>query len=98
MTDANTAAENTAEQTETEAAPITLGPNDLSLYANIMKVSMERGTFKAEEYTQVGTAYDKLTAFLKQITPPAEATDADTEEGSESPAAATESDATTETA
>ena len=33
----------------------------------IIKVAMERGTFKAEEYSQVGSVFDKLSQYLKAV-------------------------------
>ena len=33
----------------------------------IIKVAMERGTFKAEEYSQVGAVFDKLSQYIKAV-------------------------------
>lgn len=33
----------------------------------IIKVAMDRGTFKAEEYSQVGGVFDKLSQYIKAV-------------------------------
>lgn len=38
---------------------------DLASIKNIIEAASNRGAFKANELTQVGTVYDKLAAFLK---------------------------------
>lgn len=74
------------ENNEAAEAQLSLGAQDLNTYANIIKVAIERGAFKAEEVSQVGAAYDKLTAFLQSITPPPEA-NVDPKRETEAPAA-----------
>ena len=39
---------------------------DLASVKNIIEAASARGAFKAEELTQVGSMYDKLSAFLAQ--------------------------------
>lgn len=39
---------------------------DLASVKNIIEAATTRGAFKAEELTQVGSIYDKLSAFLAQ--------------------------------
>jgi hypothetical protein len=62
-----------AQHQTADTAQLTIGPQDLNVYANIIKAAIERGAFKAEEISQVGASYDKLTSFLKSISTPAEA-------------------------
>jgi hypothetical protein len=38
---------------------------DLLLVAQIIQLTTQRGAFKAEELTQIGSFYDKLIAFLQ---------------------------------
>lgn len=38
--------------------------SDLDTIKNIIDLACTRGAFRAGEISQVGTAYDKLTAFL----------------------------------
>jgi len=40
---------------------------DLASVKNIIEAASSRGAFKAEEMTQVGAVYDKLSAFLAQV-------------------------------
>lgn len=46
--------------------------NDLALAKNLVSIACERGAFRAEEMTTVGTFYDKLTAFLEHVVTTAE--------------------------
>lgn len=58
-----------------EAAPVAqeaqeqkvLTINDLQVLAQIIDVATARGTFKPNELVNVGTVYNKLTAFLASI-------------------------------
>ena len=58
MTDQN----NTTEQ-EQPAPSLTL--QDLVLVAQIIQLSSQRGTFRAEELADVGQLYNKLVTFLQ---------------------------------
>jgi hypothetical protein len=62
------------KQTSEEQAPVDAAPQqeqpslnlqDLILVAQIIQVSSQRGTFKADELANVGTLYNKLIAFLQ---------------------------------
>ena len=56
--------------TETEApvgAPESIGLQDLQLLAQIVDLSTQRGAFRGNELTQVGSVFDKLTAFLNHV-------------------------------
>lgn len=66
----------------TEQAAPNLSLQDLLLVAQIIQVATQRGTFKAEELSNIGGLYDRLIAFLNATgaIKPAEAP-ADTPEG-----------------
>jgi hypothetical protein len=51
------------QQTQQPAQGLTL--QDLLLVAQIIQLTSQRGTFKAEELQQVGVLYNKLIAFLQ---------------------------------
>ena len=57
--------------------PMALSIGDLKNLAVIIDVASSRGSFKAAEMANVGTLYNKLTAFLAKVAPadgkPAEA-------------------------
>ena len=56
------------EVQETQAAqPDSISLQDLSLLANIVDLASQRGAFRGNELTQVGTMYDKLSAFLSYV-------------------------------
>jgi hypothetical protein len=61
--------ENTVNQTPDtalETSPgVQLKIQDLTLCAQIIQLSAQRGAFKAEELTQVGGVFDRLVAFLE---------------------------------
>lgn len=48
--------------------------NDLALAKNLISLSCERGAFRAEEMSTVGSLYDKLTQFLEHVVATAEST------------------------
>ena len=48
----------------TENTTISLNLSDIRLSAEIIATCTQRGAFKAEELTTVGTVYDRLAAFL----------------------------------
>ena len=62
------------EQTTPEVPQLTL--QDLTLIANIIDLSVQRGAFKGAEAETVGTAFNKLVKLLKALAPeqPAETT------------------------
>lgn len=47
---------------------------------SIVQVACERGAFRAEEMSQIGQCYDRLRAWLAQMTPPQENTTQQSEE------------------
>ena len=63
--------EKQVEQAQVNAAPQpqqeqpNLNLQDLILVAQIIQVSSQRGTFKADELANVGALYNKLIAFLQ---------------------------------
>tara|TARA_R110000796_G_scaffold12944_1_gene42284 strand:+ start:414 stop:635 length:222 start_codon:yes stop_codon:yes gene_type:complete len=52
----------------TQEAP-TLTLQDLTLTANIIDLSVQRGAFKGAEAEQVGQMFNRLVAIIKSITP-----------------------------
>jgi len=58
-------------QAETSAPEQTAAPSltlqDLITVAQIIQISSQRGTFRAEELADVGTLYNKLIAFLQSV-------------------------------
>ena len=48
-------------------APVALSLNDLGVLANIIDLASSRGAFRGAELTQVGAAYEKLTAFVRGV-------------------------------
>jgi hypothetical protein len=44
-----------------------LNIQDLAVMRGIIELATERGTFKAPEMAAVGTLFNKLDAFLKQV-------------------------------
>jgi len=55
---------NTEEQTTSEQAVPNLSLQDLLLVAQLIHVCTQRGAFRAEEMSNIGTLYDRLVAFL----------------------------------
>jgi hypothetical protein len=49
---------------------------DLDTVKNIINLAATRGAFRGEELSQVGTVYDKLTAFLDAVIEQAKAQEA----------------------
>lgn len=56
-----------AEQAPTEQNPNDLNIQDLAVMKGIIDVASERGAFKPNEMAAVGTVYNKLELFLKQV-------------------------------
>ena len=48
-------------------APAALSLGDLGVLANIIDLASSRGAFRGSELTQVGAAYEKLTAFVRGV-------------------------------
>jgi hypothetical protein len=57
--------ETQAETVATEQQAVSLTLQDLVLVAQIIQLSSQRGTFRAEELADVGGLYNKLIAFLQ---------------------------------
>ncbi len=53
-----------SEEQATQEKPVDLNLNDLAAMRNILEVVTQRGAFKANELTSVGTLFDKLNSFL----------------------------------
>jgi hypothetical protein len=55
----------TVEQTTTTAETAQLQLTDILVALQAINLASTRGAFKAEEFTQVGGAYDRIVAFLQ---------------------------------
>ena len=49
-----------------------LAISDLIMLQSIVQVACERGAFRAEELSQIGQCYDRLSAWLAQMQSPPE--------------------------
>ena len=49
-----------------------LAISDLIMLQSIVQVACERGAFRAEEMSQIGHCYDRLSTWLAQMQPPPE--------------------------
>jgi len=76
---------NAQETPESPQADTSISLNDLQVLANIVDLASQRGAFRGNELTQVGAVFDKLNAFLAQVAA-AQAANAESQEGAESPA------------
>jgi len=54
---------------------VNLSVSDLIMLQNIVQVACERGAFRAEEMSQIGQCYDRLSAWLAQMQPASEQPD-----------------------
>jgi hypothetical protein len=72
-------------QSTTQVEPANLTMADLQSLAQIIDVASKRGAFQAQELSQVGATYDKLTGFLRSVAAQQEA--AKEEQPQDSPAA-----------
>ena len=98
-TDAPATATATPIQPSNPTQPTGIQIGDLQTVLNIIDLASQRGAFKANELTQVGSIADKLSGFLGQVAKQAKEK-ADTEakaqaQGEQAPATA-EAPATTE--
>ena len=70
-------------------APESIGLQDLQLLAQIVDLASQRGAFRGNELTQVGSVFDKLTVFLQYVADKqaeaAEGEEADSEAPAEAP-------------
>lgn len=49
-----------------------LAVSDLIMLQSIVQLACERGAFRAEELSQIGQCYDRLSSWLAQMQPPSE--------------------------
>jgi hypothetical protein len=82
MTTETTTVNNTAPDAGVAEAPGTIGLNDIAFLLQIVEICTQRGSFRADELTQVGATYDKVRAFLDAYNKPADA-EADAEPAEE---------------
>lgn len=57
--------EATQETTQEQAQTAQLQLSDLLLCMQAIQLATTRGAFRAEEFTQIGGVFDRVTAFLK---------------------------------
>lgn len=74
-----------AQQTTTSLEPVQLTISDLQLLSRIIDLASRRGAFQANELSQVGDAFNKLSGFLSYVES-VQAKEAEAE-GAEAPAA-----------
>jgi len=55
----------TQETTQEQAQTAQLQLSDLLLCMQAIQLATTRGAFRAEEFTQIGGVFDRVTAFLK---------------------------------
>lgn len=84
----NTAVDETSAITDEEqnvAAPQAeaISLNDLNLLAQVVDLATQRGAFRANELTQIGGLYDKLTTFLGFVQEQSKAMQEENQENSE---------------
>jgi hypothetical protein len=65
-----------------ENQTVNLAVSDLIMLQSIVQVACERGAFRAEEMTQIGQCYDRLSAWLTQMQPGDQST-ADTQQSNQ---------------
>ena len=71
------------EETNEEVTP-QLSIADIMLFRQIIEVASARGAFRANELTQIGGAYDRVSAWLDAVSPPESLDDNDESEATES--------------
>ena len=52
-------------QPESDNTAVQLQLSDLLMCAQALQLASTRGAFRAEEFTQIGGVFDRITAFLK---------------------------------
>jgi len=60
--------------------PVTLTVQDLTLCANIIDLSVQRGAFKGAEAETVGRMFTKIVNILKELAPPPAEAEEETKE------------------
>ena len=68
---------------------ISISIADIALLKKITEIACSRGAFRAEEMTQIGSVYDRVSQWLASITESAEQ-DSATEESSDDESAETQ--------
>ena len=58
-----------------ENQQVNLAVSDLIMLQSIVQVACERGAFRAEEMSQIGQCYDRLSAWLAQMQPSQDSSD-----------------------
>lgn len=74
------------DQTASQDTPVeSISLQDLQVLSNIVDLATQRGAFRGNELSQVGTVFDKLTTFLQQVAAAqaASSEDAEGEEGTQ---------------
>jgi hypothetical protein len=79
MTEEKKPAEATAQPAPANEAPVELTVQDLGNIKQIIDVASQRGAFKPNEMTTVGTTYTKLETFLAAVAQQQQATNSATE-------------------
>ena len=77
---------NNASAPQQPVENVTLGVADLQNAAQIIDVAVQRGSFKAGEAAQVGAVYNKIIAFVNQVTEQQKAQTEEAAETTEAPA------------
>jgi hypothetical protein len=52
-----------------ENQTVNLAVSDLIMLQSVVQVACERGAFRADEMSQIGQCYDRLSAWLAHMTP-----------------------------
>ena len=61
-----------AEQPTASQTPTTLTVQDMVTLKSAIELGSQRGAWRANELTAVGAVYERLTAFVASLLPPAE--------------------------
>lgn len=70
----------TEETQQTEQPSVSIG--DIMVLKQIVEVATARGALRANELTQVGAVYDRVSAWVDSVVPTAEvASDENTDQG-----------------
>jgi lipid II:glycine glycyltransferase (peptidoglycan interpeptide bridge formation enzyme) len=76
-----TEATNTTDEDQAGVATPGLSINDLRVFKQIIDICSARGAFKAEEFSSIGDAYERLASFLAMIDASNAEAEAEAEEG-----------------
>ena len=75
-----------ASASQQPAENVTLGVADLQNAAQVIDAAVQRGAFKAGEAAQVGASFNKIMAFVNQVTEQQKAQQEEAAETKEAPA------------